>query len=382
MKNKKIIALLLAAVLLLTLTACGKAAPEAAQTVPQETQAAPAQPTAESEQSNTRTVVDGAGREVEIPANVERIVCLNVGALRYTCYMGAQNLVVGVEDYEQKPTMSRLYNYVNFDFFASLPVIGTNGEHFPEAIIEADPDVIIMAAFDDQDADDLTAKTGIPVVVVPSSDTMMDDRAYDTFRIMGEVYGMEDRARELCSYMDSIKADLDSRTADTAEVDKPSVYVGCVSFKGQHGLEGTEAGYGPLAAIRAKNLADTTDQKGAFNIDMEQILQWDPDVMFVDFNGIPLMNEDYAANPDFYNSLTAVQEGRVYSQISFRSSASNLETALADTYYCASILYPEQFADVDPAAKADEIFEMLLGEKLYDDLEEAGYAFRPIKIGE
>ena len=163
---------------------------------------------------------------------------------------------------------------------------------------------------------------------------------------------------------------------------EPSVYVGGVSFKGQHGFEGTEAGYGPFALIHAKNLADTTGQTGAFNIDTEQVLAWDPDVIFLDFNGMPLINEDYQANPAFYNSLTAVRSGKVYSQISFRSSASNLETALADAYYAACVLYPEQFADIDPEAKAGEIFTELLGSNPYPDLKEAGYAFRAITLGE
>ena len=125
----------------------------------------------------TRTITDSAGRAVTIPETVERIVCVNVGALRYTCYMQAQDLVVGVEDYEQEPTMSRLYNYVNFDLFADLPVIGSNGEHYPEAIIAADPEVIILAGNDGQDADALQNNTGSPVVVVPGSDTTRDDNA-------------------------------------------------------------------------------------------------------------------------------------------------------------------------------------------------------------
>ena len=94
-----------------------------------------------------------------------------------------------------------------------------------------------------------------------------------------------------------------------------------------------------------------------------------------------LIKEDYVQNPDYYNALAAVQEGKVYSQISFRSSASNLETALADAYYAACVIYPEQFQDVDPVAKAEEIFEQLLGVNPYADLKEAGYEFRPIEIG-
>ena len=331
---------------------------------------------------NSRIITDGAGRQVEVPETVESVVCVGVGALRYTCYMGAQDMVCAVEDCEKEPVISRLYNYVNIDKFRDLPVIGTNGNPFAEEIIQVAPDVIVMSKSASVEADDLQSKTGTPVVVVPGSDTTLDQNAYDTIRILGELYGKQTRATELTAYLKNIQKDLDDRTKDIPEEDKPAVYVGGVSFKGHHGFEGTEAGYGPFALIHANNLADTTGQNGAFNIDLEQVLAWDPDIIFVDFNGMSLIIEDYAKNPDYYNALTAVQNGMVYSQISFRSNASNLETALADAYYAACVLYPEQFADVDPVAKAEEIFEMLLGVNPYADLKEAGYEFRPIKIGE
>ena len=331
---------------------------------------------------NTRTITDGAGRLVEIPEKVESIVCVGVGALRYTCYMGAANLVCAVEDCEKEPVISRLYNFVNIGKFRDLPIIGTNGNPYPEEIIKAAPDVIVMSKSASVDADDLQNKTGTPVVVVPGSDTTLDQNAYDTIRILGELYGKDSRATELTTYLKNIQKDLDDRTKDIPDSEKPSVYVGGVSFKGHHGFEGTEAGYGPFQLIHAKNLADTTGQTGAFNIDLEQVLAWDPDIIFVDFNGMSLIKEDYAKNPNYYNSLTAVQKGKVYSQISFRSNASNLETALADAYYAACVIYPEQFKDIDPVAKAGEIFEKLLGVNPYADLKEAGYEFRPIKIGE
>ena len=337
--------------------------------------------TTETNHGNTRTITDGAGRQVEVPENVKSIVCVGVGALRYTCYVGAQDLVIGVEDYETKAGMSRLYNYVNFDQFKDLPVIGTNGEPYTEEIINLAPDVIVMSAYASVEADDLQAKTGTPVVVVPGSDTTLDDGAYETIRIMGQLYGMENRATELTDYLKGLQKDLDDRTKDIPDSEKPSVYVGGVSFKGHHGFEGTEAGYGPFQLIHANNLADTTGQTGAFNIDLEQVLSWDPESIFVDFNGMSLINEDFAKNPDYYNALTAVREGRIYSQISFRSSASNLETALADAYYAACVMYPQQFADIDPVTKTGEIFEMLLGVNPYADLKEAGYEFRPIEIG-
>ena len=331
---------------------------------------------------NNRIITDFQGRQVEIPQEVESIVCVGVGALRYTCYMGAADRVVGVEDYEIKGGFDRLYNYVNFEKFKDLPVIGTNGQPYTEEIITVSPQVIVMSQYASVEADDLQAKTGIPVVVIPGSDTTLDDAAYETIRILGELLGLQERAEALTGYLKGVEEDLDVRTRDIPEEERPTVYVAGVSFKGAHGFEGTEANYGPFVLMGANNLADTTGQTGAFDIDLEQVLAWDPDIIFLDFNGMDLIREDYANNPDYYNALTAVREGRVYSQISFRSFASNLDTALADAYFAACMIYPEQFKDVDPVVKAGEIFEMLLGANPYNDLKEAGYEFRPIQIGE
>lgn len=377
---KKIVTMLLMLSMLLMLAACA-GAPKAAPTASQADETTTASTVSEETTPERRVITDGMDRNVEIPYSVERIVCVGVGALRYTCYVGGADRVVGVEDYETKPGMSRLYNYVNFDLFQNLPVTGTNGEPFVEEIINVDPQVIVMSSYASQDPDELSQKTGIPVVVVPGSDTTLDEKAYVTIRILGELYQLEDRAEDLTAYLKSIQKDLDDRTASIAEDAKPTCYVGGVSFKGHHGFEGTEAYYGPFELIHAKNLANTTDQTGAFNIDVEQVLSWDPEIIFLDFNGMNLINEDYGTHPEFYNALTAVQEGKVYSQISFRSSASNLETALADAYYAACVMYPQQFQDIDPVEKAGEIFTKLLGSNPYHDLEEAGYAFCQITIG-
>ena len=377
---KKIVTMLLMLSMLLMLAACA-GAPKAAPTASQADETTTASTVSEETTPETRIITDSMDRNVEIPYSVERIVCVGVGALRYTCYVGGADRVVGVEDYETKPGMSRLYNYVNFDLFQNLPVTGTNGEPFVEEIINVDPQVIVMSSYASQDPDELSQKTGIPVVVVPGSDTTLDEKAYITIRILGELYQLEDRAKDLTAYLKSVQKDLDDRTASIAEDAKPTCYVGGVSFRGHHGFEGTEAYYGPFELIHAKNLANTTDQTGAFNIDVEQVLSWDPEIIFLDFNGMNLINEDYAAHPEFYNALTAVQEGKVYSQISFRSSASNLETALADAYYAACVMYPQQFQDIDPVEKAGEIFTKLLGSNPYHDLEEAGYAFCQITIG-
>ena len=284
MTGKKILTCLLAFCMLAGAAGCGQRAADETDKTDKTASGGAGEAALEAEAAEgARILTDGAGREVEVPETVESIVCLNVGALRYTCYLQAQDLVVGVEDYEKEQSISRGYNYVNYELFADLPIVGNNGSHYAEEIITADPDVIVLASHDASEADNLQDTTGIPVVVVPGSDQMLDENAYETIRLMGELYGKEERAQELAAYLDSVKADLEGRTAGVAEEDKPTAYVGGVSYKGAHGFEGTEAQYGPFAAIHARNLADETGQNGPFDIDPEQVLAWDPDVIFLDY---------------------------------------------------------------------------------------------------
>lgn len=240
-KTTRYLAALLAALMLLGLCACSTQQTPAETTDPPaatnetasttETEEISTEPESTDAEAVTRTITDGNGREVEIPQTVESIVCVGVGALRYSCYMQAQDLVVGVEDYETKAGMSRLYNYVNFDKFGTLPVTGTNGEPFVEEIIHVGPQVIVMSSYANVDPDELQSKTGIPVVMVPGSDTTLDDKAYETLRILGELYGKEDRAEALTTYLHGIEDDLASRTEGVAEEEKPSVYVCGVSLR-------------------------------------------------------------------------------------------------------------------------------------------------------
>jgi iron complex transport system substrate-binding protein len=95
-----------------------------------------------------------------------------------------------------------------------------------------------------------------------------------------------------------------------------------------------------------------------------------------------LVNEQYAQNPDFFNSLQAVQNKQVYSQLAYNNNYTNIEIALADAYYAGTVIYPDAFSDINIDEKADEIFEFLLGEKIYSQYVDAGQGFGPLTIGE
>ena len=87
-----------------------------------------------------------------------------------------------------------------------------------------------------------------------------------------------------------------------------------------------------------------------------------PDVIFMDPNNKSFVKEDMDANPDYYKQLKAFGDNNVYTCIGYNWYHTNVEIALADTYYVASILYPEQFKDIDPKEKAKEIFKTFIGQ--------------------
>ena len=106
--------------------------------------------------------------------------------------------------------------------------------------------------------------------------------------------------------------------------------------------------YPPFDAIHAVNVADEAGT-GAMLIDKEKLADWDPDVLFVnaEFASLKMVNDDYAANPGFYDNLSAVKNGRVYSQAAYNAVYTNIEIAICNAYYAGTVLYPEQFKDVN-----------------------------------
>ena len=135
-------------------------------------------------------------------------------------------------------------------------------------------------------------------------------------------------------------------------------------------------------AINAVNLADSLGEKGGVEISMEQVIEWDPDIIFLNPGNMGLVLDDYEDNPDAIDSLRAVQNGNVYAQVEFNRYATNMELAIVDAYYAGTVIYPEAFKDVDFRAKAEEIFNVMIGMDYLGVLESNGLTFGPITIGE
>lgn len=374
---RRLLATLLTLLTLLSLTACGSAPAES-----DDAQEAPA-----ADSTATRVVVDSFGREVEIPGEVKTIVCTGSGALRMICYLQCTDKLIGVEDTDKEYETSTLrdYAHVYYETFRDLPSIGkgggTSNTAYVEELITLQPDVI-LSGYTQEALEDLQSATGIPCVSIrAASINFIDESFYTAMRVAADVLGAQDRCEEVLSYIDACKADLAERTADIPEDTKPTCYTGAVTFSGAHGFTGTYSNFGPFMAIGARNVADEAGETGYFDADPEKIVAWDPDLIFLDPGNMDLVNDEYASNPGYYDALRAVQEGKLYSCISFNNYSTNVGYAIADAYYAGTVLFPEQFADVDIAAKTDEILEFLLGDAYYDEMVADGLSFGVMELG-
>ena len=335
----------------------------------------------------TRIVTDVWGREVTVPETVTSIVCVGSGAPRIAAYLDVMDLLAGAEDHDiQAMTVLRDYSPVWQEQLAALPSVGAGGgsganNAYPEEIITLSPDVI-LAGFSAEAADELQNQTGIPVVSVRYiSNGLADDTFYAAMRVFAQVVGAQERCEEVLSYIDQCRADLAGRAADIPADNKPTAYAGAVTFSGRHGFTGTYSHFGPFDAVGAVNVADTDGEEGYYETDREQVLVWDPDYIFLDPGNMDLVNEEIAAFPDYFSSLRAAEEGRVYTMPSFNNCGMNISYALINAYWAGVVLFPEEFSDVDIQAKAGEILTLFLGENTFDAMEAGGLTYGTIDLG-
>jgi iron complex transport system substrate-binding protein len=323
----------------------------------------------------SNTVTDLTNRTVAVPENPERVVAFGAGALRHVVYLKATDIIVGVDDMElgnPNPSGSgmpsgidRPYSLANPEI-AVLPSIGTR-DGDAELIAAQKPDVIFFYWGSDKTATALQEKTGIPVVALHSGDLGTNKPLfYQSLRTMAHILDREDRAEDVITYIDATMQDLSSRTEGIPDAEKPRVYIAGIAFRGAHGFLSTEPNYPPLAMISGKNVAAGIGPGGQVLIDKEKLIEWNPEVIFIDEASYALVREDL--QDPVYQSLNAVQNGRVYGVLPYNWYANNYDTVLADAYFIGKTLYPDRFSDIDPEQKADEIYSVLDGKPVYPDM--------------
>ena len=325
------------------------------------------------------TITDAFGREVSIPESPEKIAVVGSGSMRYFVYLGIDLDDVCAVDYQDSKLNKQTFNLRPYSLanpeILEIPEVGAaKGVVDNEKLLMSGAEILFMGGASSSNAEvanEIQEKTGIPVVMFYTGNYVTDaEKIQDTLLMLGEILGKEQRAKDLIAYFDAVEADLKKRVAGLSAGE--SVYIGGVAYNGYHGLDGTDPTYYPFAVLNIKNAAgevSSVSQTGYAQISKEKLLEWDPDFIIVDLSTIQAAEGGALVelkNDPSYRELTAVKNSMVYTVNPHTSMNVNHETTLANAYFIGKLLYPEQFEDIDPVKKADEIYTFVVGEPVFD----------------
>lgn len=382
MKTKKITALILALVMLLSLCACGSqsAAPAAAEAPAAE---APAESEAPAAESGEITITDMIGREVTVtPGSYKRVVCIGAGALRMYSYIGDVSLLCGVEDIDnttldERPKMfdsvARPYVLAFGGTFSALPSCGVGGPNAQaaeaEKILSCNPDIVISEYEDVDKENALQEQLGVPVVTLKAGPNgVFDDAFKNTMTMLGTIFCNEEKAEKLVSFIDSEAAEITSRTADIKDEDKPGVYICGLGNWGTTNHLMTAQNYISFNIANVRNVVTDLEKDGIQAIEEEKFVALgdDMDIIIMDAAAVKNIKPLYAEDPTMFDACKAWQNGEVYLEMAYNAYYTNYEIALINTWFIAKTVYPDLFEDIDITEKTNEITEMFLGEELAD----------------
>ena len=380
---KRIVGLLLAFVMMASLCACGKKAVTEVQTEAPATTAAPE--TVAATESAEVTITDMIGREVTIvPGSYKRVVCIGAGAQSMYSYIGDVTLLVGVEDIDnttlsERPKMfdsvARPYVLAYGDTFNTLPSCGVGGPMAQaaeaEKILSCNPDIVISEFVDVEKADALQEQLGVPVITLKAgSKGVFDDAFYGSMERLGKVFGEEEKAAALNSYVQEQAAEISARTADIAEENKPSVYVCGLGNWGTTDHLMTAEKYVSFEIANVKNVLSDTGTQGIQPIEEEKFVAIgaDMDMIIMDAAAVKNIKPLYAEDPTMFDTCAAWQNGEVYLEMAYNAYYTNYEIALINTWFIAKTVYPEAFQDIDMTAKTNEVTQAFYGMDLADEI--------------
>ena len=317
-----------------------------------------------------RSVTDYTGRTVVLPDTVHSVIALKSGTMRLLSYMGVTGMVSHIEGSEQRRNVPYLFANPHL---RSLPVIGAGNNYDTELLAAAESDLIIATFMSPQEADRLQRLTRKPVILLDYGDLgEQRDAFYATVTLLGDIFRMPERADSIISYFESTINECASRASRATEP-RQKAYVGGVAYNGAHGLTSTEPDYPPFNILSLKNVAEEPQQGNdrsepghvVIFIDQEQLIEWDPDVIFLDAAGRQIWQEEITPGI-MSNSLSAFRNGEAFTVLPYNWNTTNYENILCNVWYIGSVLLPSAFGDVDVAEKCREIYSFFYGIDIYD----------------
>lgn len=303
----------------------------------------------EEQNNQVRTVIDSAGREVEIPVKITKIAPSGPLA-QIVLYTVSPDLLAGrALDFSEEAKKYIDEKYWGLPKFGQF--YGKNASLNMEALILEAPDVIIdigeAKKTVKEDMDALQEQLGIPVLFVEATLPTMEQ----AYTLLGEITGETKKAGELAAYCKNVMDMADEISSSISEEDKKSVYFA----GGASGLNTNAKGSihaDVIEKIGAVNAADVdmVSSGGGSEVSFEQILLWQPDIIIADKQEL----YDVLKTDVMWQELKAVKEGRVYkiptAPYSFMNSPPSVNRIIG-IQWLGQLVYPEKYTmDIKDAA--------------------------------
>lgn len=341
--------------------------------------------TASTTESGTRSVVDHAGNTVELPAQINRIVISSIMPLPsvVALFDGAAGKVVGMDPSSMAAAKNSILPKVHPEILNASTDFLKDGNLNIEEVIKLKPDVVFYSADKKADYEALT-KARIPAVGFSTSKFEFNSvKTFDNWvMLLGEVLGQADAAKKIADYGYEVENEVTTTIKAAGDtIKKPRVLV---LFRYENGAMKTSGsnffGQYWLDSTGAENVAK--DLKGIADINMEQIYQWNPDMIFIT-NFTPYQPEDLYGNTiqGFdWSKVKAVQDKKVYKfplgMYRWFPPASDTPLSLK---WLASKTQPELFKDMDMQKEVKEYYKRFYNYELKED--ELEQIFNPSSDG-
>ncbi|MEA1887813.1 MAG: ABC transporter substrate-binding protein [Bacteroidota bacterium] len=328
--------------------------------------------------NNGRIIEDSERRKVNVPDTIKSVIALRAGALRLVCYMDMTDRVGYIEGNEKRRNVPYLMAYPELK---GKDIIGAGNNYDTELLAASNAGLIIATYMGRAEADDLQKAIGKPVFVLEYGDMKGKlEELFNSIYLLGDLFYRQARADSLVQYIKNTINDYKTRLEGN---DSVSAYTGGVAYRGAHGISSTEPGYPPYRFLSVNNVAASlgevvssplSNQENAF-IDMEQLLIWDPDYIFLDAAGESIWQTEID-KPVLKETLSSFRSKDVYSVLPYNWYTTNYENILCNTWFIGKTVYPGAFDDIDVGDKCREIYSFFLGKDVYDEMHEL---YRPFK---
>ena len=335
-----ILILLLALVMLVSVTGCGN------------NTAVTKDDSATAAKTDTIKITDHTGKEVTIPADISRVVIDQVPlAATYVMYKGgsAEGLV-GLS----QSVLAAISKTALVKIAPEILKVSTNyyenGELNIEELMKLKPDVVFYASGNPKHGE-LFAQAGIPAVAF-STDGDPTKLYAEWLRLLEDVFQEKGKMNDIISRGDEMIAMVKERAAKIEDSKRKNVLIlnnvkdGVISVSGDK----KHFGFLWLKAINAKNAAK--EVMGVAQVNIEQIFNWDPDaIVMIGPGQCSILQSEVIANTvegvDF-SPLRAVQEKKVYTcNLGMWSWYTPNPDAPLVAIWLAQQIYPDLFKDID-----------------------------------